>query len=375
MVAQHSVKILKILIIAPAWIGDMVMSHSLIRFLKDQHAIKYPEMQSELIIDVLVPAHGQAIYQAMPEVSEILISPFKHGEFSWTARKQLGQSLKSKNYDEAIVLPNSWKSALVPYFAKIKIRTGYLGEGRFFLLNNFFKLTKARKKILPLMVQRFCVLGLLGLNKKSFKNLIKNNNSNFLLNSLPKPRLIIPSDWREESFKKFFQDLNQDKINSKKLVILCPGAEYGPAKKWPIEHYASLSTSLRLLGFDVWILGAAGDQKDGDEIALRTPGVINLAGKTSLKEAMVILDQAEHVITNDSGLMHIRAALDKSLVGLFGSTSPLFTPPLSNQAHILGIDLYCRPCFERICPKEGEGFMKCLRDLKPELVLESLGLK
>ncbi len=126
--------------IAPSWIGDMVMSHSLIRFLKDQHAVKYPDTQSELVIDVLVPSHGQAIYQAMPEVAEILISPFKHGEFSWGARKKLGQALKHKNYDEAIILPNSWKSALVPYFAKIKIRTGFLGEARFFLLNNFFKL-------------------------------------------------------------------------------------------------------------------------------------------------------------------------------------------------------------------------------------------
>lgn len=339
----------KILIIAPSWIGDMVMSHSLIKLLKDQ---------GECVLDVLVPPHGQAIYQAMPEVSEILISPFKHGEFAWSARKILGQNLRSKNYSEAIVLPNSWKSALVPYFAKIKIRTGYLGEARYFLLNNFFKLNKKNKKTLGLMVQRFCALGL---NKKEFKQLK-------LFNTLPKPKLVIPADWREEASKKFELDQN------KNLIILCPGAEYGPAKKWPIEHYASLAASLRLLGFTIWILGTAGDQKDGDEIAVRTPGVINLAGQTSLKEAMVILDQADHVITNDSGLMHIRAALDKSVVALFGSTSPLFTPPLSNHAHILGIDLYCRPCFLRICPKKGEGYMKCLKDLRPEMVLNSLGV-
>mgnify|MGYP000149036738 CR=1 FL=1 len=222
------------------------------------------------------------------------------------------------------------------------------------------------------MVQRFCALGL---RQKDFKNFIKNNNNHFLLNALPKPRLVIPSTWLENSGRELELNLALYKTKNKKLVVLCPGAEYGPAKKWPMDHYASLSDSLRLLDFDVWILGAKGDQKDADEIAQRTPGVVNLAGKTSLKEAMVILDLADYVITNDSGLMHIRAALDKSLVALFGSTSPLFTPPLSNHAHILDINLYCRPCFERICPKEGEGHMKCLRDIKPERVLESLGLK
>ncbi len=338
----------------------MVMSSSLLRFLKDQYAVK----NINLIIDVLTPAHGQDIYSAMPEVSEILISPFKHGEFCFKARKKLGESLIYKNYDEAIVLPNSWKSALVPYFAKIRKRSGFLGEMRFFLLNNIFKLNKKNKKILGLMIQRFCLLGLDKLN-----NLNKKNLSNFLKQALPKPRLVIPNEWVEEVSNKFLIKQNQP------LIILCPGAEYGPAKKWPMEHYASLANSLRLLGFSIWILGSQKDQQDGDEIVLKAPGVINLAGKTSLKEAMVILNSAHQVITNDSGLMHIRAAFDQSLVAIFGSTSPLFTPPLSNQAHILGVDLYCRPCFERICPKKDEAYMKCLKDLKPELVLKSLGLK
>ncbi len=341
-------KIFKILIIGPSWVGDMVMAHSLFQVIKDQH----PNSQ----IDLLAPPSCEALAKAMPEISEFIALPFKHGEFGFFKRKNLGKKLQANQYNQSIVLPNSWKSALVPFFAKIPIRTGYKGEMRYGLLTDCRVLNK---KNLPLMAQRFCALGLP--RASSYPN-------NPQLELFPKPQLTLPEAWLTETDKKF------NLFSQLPLIALCPGAEFGPAKKWPPEYYAQVAKNCREAGYQVWILGTAGDQAEGDLIAASVPGVLNLAGKTSLKDAMVILKQASQVITNDSGLMHIRAAFDLPLVAIFGSTSAQFTPPLSNQAQIMEITLGCRPCFQRTCPKKSDDHMRCLKDLKPDQILNGLDL-
>jgi heptosyltransferase-2 len=319
----------KILIIGPAWVGDMVMAQVLFKFIKVRHP--------DAVIDVIAPDWTRPLLERMPEITNILSLPFKHGEFNFLKRWKLGKSLKNNNYDQAIVLPNSWKSAIIPFAAGIPKRTGFKGEFRVGLLNNLKILDK---KALPLMIQRFAYLAL--------------DKNEKLPDKLPKPKLLS----------------TPPKTISKKVVALCPGAEFGPSKRWPEEHYAEVANKLLEHNFDIWLFGSQKDRAVTDKINELTQNRCdNLAGETSLSEAIDLLSIASLVITNDSGLMHIAAALDKPLIALYGSTDPGFTPPLSKNAKILSIDLYCRPCFQRECPLQHH---RCMKDLLPSHVWETI---
>ncbi|MDX2164777.1 MAG: lipopolysaccharide heptosyltransferase II [Gammaproteobacteria bacterium] len=321
---------MKILIIGPAWVGDMVMAQVLFKFIKSRDA--------DAIIDVIAPDFTRPLLERMPEINAISALPFKHGEFSFSKRWALGKSLREKNYDECIVLPNSWKSAIIPFAAKIPKRTGFKGEMRYGLLNNIKYLDK---KLLPLMIQRFAYLAL--------------DKDEKLSDRLPKPKLMTQSRPNE---------------TAKKIIALCPGAEFGPSKRWPEEYYADVANKLAEHGFDIWLFGSAKDKSITDKINMLTENRCeNLAGTTSLSEAIDLLAQTSLVITNDSGLMHIAAALDKPLIALYGSTDPGFTPPLSTKAKILSIDLYCRPCFQRECPLKHH---RCMKNLLPQHVWEAI---
>jgi len=321
---------MKILIIGPAWVGDMVMAQVLFKFIKSRHA--------DAIIDVIAPDFTRPLLERMPEVNAVLALPFKHGEFNFSKRWALGKSLREKNYDECIVLPNSWKSAIIPFAAKIPKRTGFKGEMRYGLLNNIKYLDKT---LLPLMIQRFAYLAL--------------NKAEKLPDRLPKPKLIAQPHLKE---------------NAKKIIALCPGAEFGPSKRWPEEYYAEVANKLLEHDFDIWLFGSAKDQIITDKINMLTENRCqNLAGTTSLSDAIDLLALTSFVITNDSGLMHIAAALDKPLIALYGSTDPGFTPPLSTKAKILSIDLYCRPCFQRECPLKHH---RCMKDLSPQHLWETI---
>lgn len=322
---------MKILIVGPAWVGDMVMAQVLFKFIK----VRHPDAS----IDVIAPDWTRPLLERMPEVSSIFSLPFKHGQFEFLKRWKLGKSLRHHHYDEAIVLPNSWKSAIIPFAAKIPKRTGFRGEFRLGLLNNIKILDK---KKLPLMIQRFAYLAL--------------NKNEALPDKLPKPKLIAEAIHTESA--------------AKKIIGLCPGAEFGPSKRWPEEYYADVANKLLDHDFDVQLFGSQKDRTVTDKINELTQNRCNnLAGTTSLSEAIDLLAQTSLVITNDSGLMHIAAALDKPLIALYGSTDPGFTPPLSNKAKILSIDLYCRPCFQRECPLKHH---RCMKDLLPQQVWETV---
>ena len=329
----------KILVVGPSWVGDMVMAQSLFMTLKNDN----PQCQ----IDVLAPAWSLPLLERMPEVTKGIIMPLIHGQLGLVERWQLGKQLRTSQYDQAIVLPNSWKSAIAPFFAHIPLRTGYLGEMRWGLLNNPRKLDK---KKLSMTVQRFVSLGL-------EKN--KKQPPDYLI-----PVLKIKENDRQAVIKKF------QLPSSGKVLALCPGAEYGSAKRWPAEHYAELAKQKIAQNWSVWIFGSDKDTSVAKQInQLTAKTCIDFSGKTTLAEAIDLMSLTDTIVTNDSGLMHIGAALDKKVIAIYGSSDPNFTPPLNDKAKIINLNLACSPCFKRECPLEHK---HCLTDISPQQVLAKI---
>lgn len=329
----------KILIIAPAWVGDMVMAQTLFKLLK----ARYP-MAS---LHILAPAWTAAVGQKMPEVSHAHVLPLGHGVWALKTRWRIGRELRKEHYDMAIVLPNSWKSAFIPWVAGIAKRRGFIGEMRVGLLNDVRILDTQQY---PLMIERFMALGL--------------EKNTALPRPYPRPSLL--GDTTIAAQLKQQLGLNTDKP----VVALCPGAEYGPAKRWPTQYYGELAQQLHDLGYAVWLMGSKKDEALAEEIIkVALTACHNLCGRTDLNQAVDLLATVNAVVTNDSGLMHIAAALDKPMVAIYGSSSTAFTPPLSARVAIVQLSLPCSPCFKRECPL---GHLNCLKQIAPSQVLQSL---
>lgn len=319
--------------------GDTMLMQPMLRRLKQRHP--------ESVIDVLAPPWTDQLLLSMPEVNEVIINPFPHGALNLLERYRLGKQLRTEQYDQAIVLPNSLKSALVPFFAGIRLRTGFIGEMRYGLLNDARKLDKAK---LPLMVERYAQLA--------------ESASDDIARPLPNPELKVSQDSRDATLYKLGLTLD------KPVAVFCPGAEYGPAKRWPVSYFAEIAQRLQQHGFAVWLVGSAKDKDIADKIvALGNPECRNLCGSTSLGDAIALLSCAELVISNDSGLMHLAAALDRPMLALFGSSSPQFTPPLSPKAEVIRLELKCSPCFQRECPL---GHFNCMMQLTPDMVWKKI---
>jgi heptosyltransferase-2 len=289
----------------------------------------------------------------MPEVSEVIETPFRHGDLKLSVRWRIGRSLRERRYLEAIVLPNSFKSALIPFFADIPLRVGFVGELRFGLLNI---LHKPNERALPLMAERYAQLA-----EKPGEPVFR---------PLAKPRLSVDPANLLITVSRLGLE------RRKPVAVFCTGAEYGPAKRWPAKYFAALARRLAARGYAVWLLGSEGDRTIGEQIARESEGAaINLCGKTDLASAIDLMSVARLVVSNDSGLMHVAAALAKPLVALYGSSSPEHTPPLADSAHIVRIEgLACSPCYKRECPL---GHFRCMNELTPERILaeiENIGL-
>ena len=329
---------MKALVVAPAWIGDTVLAHPLFQRLQERHP--------GLVLDALAPRWVAPVLDRMPEIRRIVDNPFGHGEVSLRARWHLARQLAAEGYDQAYVLPNSLKSALVPFLAGIPERIGFTGESRYGLLNRRHTLDKT---LLPLMVERFTQLA--------------ESAGAPLPRPLPLPRLTSTASQQAATLASLGLE------PPRRLVVFCPGAEFGPAKRWPAAHFATLARELAGRGHGIWLLGSPKDRPVAEEITTLAPGACqNLCGTTSLAQAVDLIAQAELVVCNDSGLMHVAAALDRPLVALYGSSSPGFTPPLSRRAASLSLNLSCSPCFKRECPL---GHLDCLNRLEPGRVLEA----
>lgn len=329
----------KILVVGPSWVGDMVMAQSLFMTLKDNN----PDCQ----IDVLAPEWSFSLLDRMPEVTQAIAMPLGHGKFGLNTRIELGKGLRDSHYDQAILLPNSWKSALVPFFAKIPLRTGYIGESRWGLLNDARKLDKTS---LTMTVQRFVALGMA--KDASFPA------------QYPIPKLTIDKGKQDTVSKKFSLQLND------KILALCPGAEYGPAKRWPAEYYAEVAKQKAQQGWQVWLFGSEKDSGVAGQINdMAEHQCTDFTGQTSMAEAVDLMSLVNTVVTNDSGLMHVAAALDKKIIAIYGSSDPGFTPPLNAKAQVISLNLTCSPCFKRECPL---GHTNCLKDINPGLVLDCI---
>jgi heptosyltransferase II len=323
----------RILIVAPSWVGDAILSEPLVAVLR--------EPLEEPIVDVLASPWCAPVYERVRGVGKIIENPFRHGELGLKRRRELAREIRLRGYTRAFILPNSFKSALIPWFAGIPRRIGYAGEGRRALL------TEARRldpTALPRLVDRFVAL------------------------AVPKGRLIPtpPAPVLAPNASNAFAAMRALMLSTHRpIAILCPGAEYGPAKRWPAEHFIALARRLLEEGYAVWLLGSPNDQAAALPIAAAIPGVRDLTGRTDLGTAIDLLSLASVVVSNDSGLMHAAAAVGRPLVALFGSSSPDYTPPLSPLAQIAKIDIACSPCFQRECPL---GHFKCMRELDVEVV-------
>ncbi len=330
-----------ILVVGPSWVGDMVMAQSLFKVLKQQDPASR--------VQVLAPGWTRPLLERMPEVEDSIEMPLGHGRLGLLQRRRLSRRLRGSGYGHAIVLPNSWKSALVPYWAGIPRRTGWLGELRYGVLNDIRRLNKAR---LPLTVQRFVALGLPAMEQDAPR--------------IPAPRLEI----KAHRVQRAEQQLGVKKRASRPLLALCPGAEYGPAKRWPAAYFGQVARHMHAAGWDVWLFGSENDRKVCADVNGFSKGICSdLCGRTSLGQAVDLLSLADRVVSNDSGLMHVAAALGHPLVVIFGSSDPTHTPPLSERATQISLHLECSPCFRRTCPL---GHTNCLRRLPVERVLAEL---
>lgn len=327
----------KILVIGPSWVGDMVMAQSLLRLLKARNP--------DAIIDVLAPAWTFTLLSRMPEVNAAIATPIKHGELKLSQRLQLAKQLRANQYDQAIVLPNSFKAALIPFLARIPKRTGWLGECRYLVLNDIRHLDKKR---FPLMVEQYLALGV--------------ERDEALPAEYPYPLFHVTKEAQDATLAKC-----KPIFRGKPILVLCPGGEYGPSKRWPEEYFAAVANQKINEGWDVWIFGSQKDRPISEKInALTENRCDDLCGRADLAEAIDLFSLVSGVVTNDSGLMHIAAALQKPVIAIYGSTSPAFTPPLSPNSQIVKLNLDCQPCFERVCPLKHH---RCMRDLTPEMVL------
>ncbi|MGE4529919.1 MAG: lipopolysaccharide heptosyltransferase II [Acidithiobacillus sp.] len=329
----------RLLLVGPAWVGDMVMAQVLLQVMRR----RWPKLQ----IDVLAPPASLPIAERMLEVRRCIPLEIPHGKLGWKQRRIVAESLQKEEYDWSICLPNSFKSALIPYWTLIPTRTGFGGKTRSLLLNDRRHL---HKKKLPRTVDRFVALGLPHRLPQPTQ--------------LPAPRLSVDFTARENVLQRM-----EIPVPQQPFIALAPGAEYGPAKRWPERHWITLARSLLQEGHSVWLFGSPKDAEITQAIAAAVPGVVDLGGRTTLTEAIDLLSLATITISNDSGLMHVAGAVGSRVIALYGSSPLKMTPPLSAGALPLRLELPCSPCGKRECPLKHH---RCMEDLDPVQVLQNL---
>ena len=326
------------MVIGPAWVGDMVMAQALYKALCADH--------TSAEIHVVAPEWSRPLLSRMPEISAVFGLDVSHGEFGLSKRIALGKKLRHEHYSQAIILPRSYKSALVPWAARIPKRIGDIGEFRYGVITQTFPSNKDKK--IPTACNYLRYAGIdtdISKVKKEYcpELVVDTENQQRLLDSL---------------------DISADVP----MVACMVGAEFGPSKQWPIEHFATLINLLGKQGINVCLLGSSKDLATGEKIeVLCQSRVFNLCGKTSLVDVIDILASCRVAVSNDSGLMHIAAAVSVPVVAMYGATTPLYTPPLHAKAKSLYVKLACSPCWQKTCRYN---HYRCLKDILPQDVCE-----
>ena len=334
----------KILVIIPNWIGDVVGSQSLLIALKQKNP--------NCTIDIAGSKAWVELAKFMPEVNDTFILNLKHGKVDFKARLKEAKELKQRKYDQCIILPNSLKSAILPFLARIRKRTGWLGEQRYILLNDYRKLDKSKY---PLMIDRYSALAY---------------SKNEITLKAPLPNLIVPQKYSDNIINKY--NIKTDK----KIISLCPGAAYGPSKQWPFEYYVKVAKYFIDKGYYIFLLGSPSDKEISHKIEANVNhnNLFNYTGTTSIPEAISIINLSTHVLSNDSGLANMACALKLETTILYGSTAgSIVAPPISDNATKMYIPkLDCQPCKKRVCPLD---YFKCMMDLKPKKVISQIESK
>lgn len=330
------------LLISPNWIGDAVMAQPLLQRLKQNH----PQRP----IDVLAPAWVAPVWRAMCEVDTVLESPFKHGQLQLGERRAFARLLKQRGYADAYVLPNTLKFALIPWLAKIPLRVGYRGEMRYGLLNVMHRDDRRAPRPMVSFYAALAAPPAVSVPAPS---------------ALPRPTLFVTEAQIVQTMARLGLQMDRP------LLVFAPGAEFGSAKRWPTAHFAQLAKTIRHTYPDAQIvlLGSGKDKPACEEIIAIAPEVHDLAGVTSLSEAIALIARADAMVSNDSGLLHIASALNRPIVAIYGPTDPDHAPPFSDVAQSLSLRLDCAPCRQRDCPL---GHHNCMQNLTVDMVWEPL---
>jgi heptosyltransferase-2 len=349
----------RVLLIAPQWIGDAVMAQPLVALLA---------ARGDRITALGLPSVAPVLC-AMPGVAEVIEAPFAHGKLDFKLRRRLAAQLRQQQFERAYVLGNNLKARLVPWLARIPRRIGHVGEARGLLLTDILKSDSPHGKPRPHEPLALSPLSCrIPADKPSTRPDMRQHYAALARVAtdapdlpIPEPTLSIPSQTASKTRQQFGLP--------ERWIALCPGAEYGPAKQWPLAHYTALVTLAQQAGYGVAVLGAPRDAAAGDAIAAQAPGALNLCGTTRLGEAIALLASSSGVVSNDSGLMHIAAALERPTIGVYGSTDPRHTPPAAHRSATFWLHLDCSPCFQRACPL---GHLNCLQQIAPETVWRAL---
>ncbi len=349
----------RVLLIAPQWIGDAVMAQPLVALLA---------ARGERITALGLPAVAPVL-RAMPGVDGVIEASFTHGRLDFKLRRRLAAQLRRQRFERAYILGNNLKSRLVPWLARIPRRIGHAGEARGLLLTDILESAAPHGKSRPSEPMALSPLSCrIPADAPSARPDMRQHYAALARVAtggpelpVPEPILSIPSQLAGKARQRFGLP--------GRWIALCPGAEYGPAKQWPVAHYAALATLAQQAGYGVAVLGAPRDAAAGDAIATQAPGALNLCGATRLDDAIALLASSSGVVSNDSGLMHVAAALERPTVGVYGSTDPRHTPPAAHHSATLWLQLDCSPCFQRACPL---GHLNCLQQIAPDAVWHAL---
>jgi heptosyltransferase-2 len=321
------------------WIGDFVRCHTVVKLLRQRLPARP--------VDVLTTTLCAPLLDYMPGVRKGIVWDLPRKRLAFGEHRALAARLALEHYGSVLVMPRTWKSALAPFLAGIPERTGFAGEGRLWLLNDI----RFGERRLPRMIERCAALAL--------------PRGATLPSDWPMPELAVPAaaaaDWRVK------RGLPED---ARPVVALAPGA-VGPSKRWPVANYAELAQKLTAKGLSVWVLGSETEQPLAAEIAAAAGPRARDLTSSDLRNAILALKLASAAVSNDSGLVHVSAAIGTPTIGIFGPTSPWHWAPLNPLAAVIETltEVPCRPCHKPQCRV---GHHRCMRDIPVGQVFEAL---